>query len=35
MPMKAPRRRRWSSIALEWVLRALQEIANNLASFFG
>jgi hypothetical protein len=35
MAMNSPRRRRWSSIALEWALRTLQEIANNLGSFFG
>jgi hypothetical protein len=32
--MSKPRLKRWGSTALEWVLRTLQEIANNLGSFF-
>jgi hypothetical protein len=34
MAMSKPRLKRRRSTALEWVLRTLQEIANNVGSFF-
>jgi hypothetical protein len=30
--MSKPRIKRWGTVALEWILRTLQEIANNLGS---
>ncbi len=33
--MDKQRLRRWRSTTLEWILRTLQEIANNLGIFGG